>query len=98
MEATIVYWGSIGIMENRMEATIVYRSYVYESLQAYCHSVDRKSASRSAERLLRQDVHMPSASKLRVNFSSRCCTTDDCSTLQVLAGRSQRTVCVFLKL
>ncbi|CAE7273357.1 unnamed protein product [Symbiodinium pilosum] len=33
-----------------------------------------------------QDVHMPSASKLRVNFSSRCCTTDDCSTLQVLAG------------
>ena len=24
MEATIVYWGYIGIMENKMEATIVY--------------------------------------------------------------------------
>ena len=34
-----------------------------------------------------EDVHIPSASKLRVNFSNRCCTTDDCSMLQVMAGK-----------
>ena len=28
MEATIVYWGYIGIMEKRMEATIVYWGYI----------------------------------------------------------------------
>ncbi|CAE7037441.1 unnamed protein product [Symbiodinium natans] len=33
-----------------------------------------------------QDVHIPSASKLRVKFSNRCATTDDCASLQVLAG------------
>ncbi|CAE7029306.1 unnamed protein product [Symbiodinium sp. CCMP2592] len=33
-----------------------------------------------------QDVHIASASKLRVNFSSRCQTNDDCASLQVLAG------------
>ncbi|OLQ01024.1 hypothetical protein AK812_SmicGene16255 [Symbiodinium microadriaticum] len=33
-----------------------------------------------------EDVHIASASKLRVNFSSRCQTNDDCASLQVLAG------------
>ena len=28
MEATIVYWGYIGTMENRMEAAIVYWGYI----------------------------------------------------------------------
>ena len=28
MEATIVYWGYIGIMEKKMEATIVYWGYI----------------------------------------------------------------------
>ena len=27
METTIVYWGSIGTMENKMETTIVYWGY-----------------------------------------------------------------------
>ena len=28
METTIVYWGNIGIMENKMETTIVYWGYI----------------------------------------------------------------------
>ena len=28
MEATVVYWGYIGIMEKKMEATIVYWGYI----------------------------------------------------------------------
>ena len=36
-----------------------------------------------------QDVHIASASKLRVNFSSRCQTNDDCASLQVLAGHQR---------
>ena len=28
MESTIVYWGYIGIMENKMETTIVYWGYI----------------------------------------------------------------------
>ena len=28
METTIVYWGCIGIMENKMETTIVYWGYI----------------------------------------------------------------------
>ena len=28
METTIVYWGYIGIMENKMETTIVYWGYI----------------------------------------------------------------------
>ena len=28
METTIVYWGSIGIIENKMEATIGYWGYI----------------------------------------------------------------------
>ena len=40
-----------------------------------------------------QDVHIPSASKLRVKFSNRCATTDDCASLQVLAGRARALGC-----
>ena len=31
METTVVYWGYIGIMEKKMEATILgsYRGYIY---------------------------------------------------------------------
>ena len=28
METTIVYWGYIGIMENKMETTVVYWGYI----------------------------------------------------------------------
>ena len=28
METTIVYWGYIGIMDNKMETTIVYWGYI----------------------------------------------------------------------
>ena len=28
MEATIVYWGHIRIMEKKMETTVVYRGYI----------------------------------------------------------------------
>ena len=28
METTVVYWGHIGIMENKMETTIVDRGYI----------------------------------------------------------------------
>ena len=28
METTIVYWGYIGIMENKMETASVYRGYI----------------------------------------------------------------------
>ena len=31
METTIVYWGYIGIMENKMEITIVYWGYIGNS-------------------------------------------------------------------
>ena len=28
METTIIYWGCIGIMENKMETTIIYWGYI----------------------------------------------------------------------
>ena len=39
MEATIVYWGYIGIMENKMETTIVYYPHsTKDSAIAFCAS------------------------------------------------------------
>ena len=32
MEATIQYWGYIGIMEKNMEAAIVYRGYIEKKM------------------------------------------------------------------
>ena len=46
MEATIVYWGNIGIMEKKMETTIVYsdRAQLHDSTNSVgnsAHSLGR---------------------------------------------------------
>ena len=46
METTVVYWGYIGRMENKMETTIVYRDYI--GIMENCFGVPTLLALRNA--------------------------------------------------